>query len=54
MLKLTEQVLRKLIAGGETNSVEFKIASPRPDEMGERLCGLANAQGGFVIIGLYR
>jgi predicted HTH transcriptional regulator len=43
--------LRKLIAGGETSTVELKIASPRPGEMAERLCGMANAQGGFVIVG---
>ncbi|MFL5626835.1 MAG: ATP-binding protein [Ktedonobacteraceae bacterium] len=52
MPKLSELVLRQLIEGGETNEVEFKVASPRPDEMAERLCGLANAQGGFIIIGI--
>jgi len=29
--------------GGETNTVELKLASPRPAEMAERLCGMANA-----------
>ena len=38
--------------GGETSTVELKVASPRPDEMAERLCGLANAQGGCIIIGV--
>lgn len=51
-MKLSEHTLRQLIANGETNTVEFKIASPRPIEMAERLCGMANAQGGFVIIGI--
>ncbi len=37
---------------GETSTVELKVASPRPDEMAERLCGLANAQGGFIIVGV--
>jgi predicted HTH transcriptional regulator len=45
MQKLSEQDLRALIEGGESNTVELKIASPRPVEMAERLCGMANAQG---------
>ena len=49
---LRVSALRKLIAGGETSTVELKIASPRPGEMAERLCGMANAQGGFVIVGV--
>lgn len=52
MLKLSETALRQLIEGGETSTVEFKVASPWPDEMAGRLCGLANAQGGFIIIGI--
>jgi ATP-dependent DNA helicase RecG len=49
---LSELEIRQLIAGGETNQVELKVASPRPSEMAERLCGLANACGGVVIIGV--
>ena len=52
MSKLSESALRQLIESGETSTVELKVASPRPDEMAERLCGLANAQGGFIIIGV--
>lgn len=52
MAKLSESVLKELIQGGETNTVELKLAAPRPVELGERLCGLANAQGGVVIIGV--
>ena len=52
MVKLSESELKKLIAGGETNTVEFKVAAPRAPEMAERLCGMANAQGGIVIIGV--
>lgn len=52
MPKLSVSALRKLIVGGETSTVELKIASPRPNEMAERLCGLANAQGGLVIVGV--
>ncbi|GAC1391377.1 MAG: helix-turn-helix domain-containing protein [Ktedonobacteraceae bacterium] len=52
MLQLSETALRQLIAGGETATVELKRASPRPTEMAERLCGMANAQGGFIIVGV--
>ena len=52
MSKLSASTLRQLIEDGETSTVELKVASPRPDEMAERLCGLANAQGGFIIIGV--
>src|SRR5947207_3800013 len=52
MGKLSERELKALIQGGETNTVELKVAAPRATEMAERLCGLANAQGGLVIIGV--
>ncbi len=52
MLRLSELALRQLIEGGETSTVELKVASSRPDEMAERLCGLANAKGGLLIIGI--
>lgn len=44
--------LLALIDGGETPSVEFKIAPPRPAELAERLCGFANGLGGSLIIGV--
>ncbi len=52
MVKLSETELKALIQGGETNTVELKVAAPRATEMAERLCGMANAQGGVVIIGV--
>ncbi len=52
MVQLSEKELKKLIQGGETNTVELKVAAPRATEMAERLCGMANAQGGMVIIGV--
>jgi len=52
MAKLSEVELMQLVKGGETNTVEFKVAAPRATEMAERLCGMANAQGGVVIIGI--
>ncbi len=47
-----EEELRHLIAHGETTTVELKVAPPRPAELAERLCGMANAQGGALIIGV--
>ncbi len=52
MVKLSEVELKKLIQGGETNTVELKVAAPRAVEMAERLCGMANAQGGTIILGV--
>ncbi|HEV2580184.1 MAG TPA: ATP-binding protein [Ktedonobacteraceae bacterium] len=52
MTRLNEAAMRRLIKGGETTTVEFKVATPRPVEMAERLCGMANAQGGMIIIGI--
>jgi predicted HTH transcriptional regulator len=52
MTRLSEQELRQLIQLGETNTVELKAAAPRPVEMAERMCGMANAQGGMIIIGV--
>ncbi len=37
MARLNEVALRRLIKGGETTTVEFKVATPRPVEMAERL-----------------
>ena len=52
MGRLNESILRQLIKSGETVTVELKLAVPRHIEMAERLCGMANAQGGIVIIGV--
>lgn len=52
MATLSETALRQLIKGGETTTVELKLASPRPVEMAERLCGMANGQGGILIVGV--
>jgi ATP-dependent DNA helicase RecG len=52
MPTLTEVALRRAIAGGETSTVELKKAVPRPGELAERMCGMANAQGGLIIIGV--
>ncbi len=52
MAKLSNEELQQLILRGETSTVELKIAPPRPTELAERLCGMANAQGGILIIGV--
>src|SRR5712692_7075698 len=52
MSTLTEVALRRAIADGETSTVELKKAVPRPGELAERMCGMANAQGGLIIIGV--
>jgi predicted HTH transcriptional regulator len=52
MARLSESKLKRLIQGSETTTVEFKVAVPRPVELAERLCGMANAQGGRIIIGV--
>lgn len=52
MGKLSESLLKRLIKGGESNTIELKLAAPRPVEMAERLCGMANARGGMIIIGV--
>jgi predicted HTH transcriptional regulator len=52
MGKLSETELKKLVKGGETSTVELKLAAPRAVDLAERLCGMANAKGGMVIIGV--
>jgi ATP-dependent DNA helicase RecG len=47
---MDEQTLRQLIEGGESGTVEFKIKAPRPAEIAERMCGMANSRSGGVII----
>ena len=44
--------VRRLIALGETASVEFKVAPPRPSDLASRLCGFANGAGGAIILGV--
>jgi ATP-dependent DNA helicase RecG len=49
---LNPELIEQLIAGGETTTLEFKIAPPRPSEMAERVCGMANGVGGYIVIGV--
>jgi len=50
--RLSESTLKQLIRGGKTSTVEFKLAAPRAVDLAERLCCMANAKGGIVIIGV--
>jgi ATP-dependent DNA helicase RecG len=46
-------VLVELIAAGESQTLEFKIAAPRPTDLAERVCGFANsATGGMLVLGV--
>jgi ATP-dependent DNA helicase RecG len=49
---LDTNLIKNLLEMGETSTVEFKIAPPRPAELAERLCGFANGQGGYIVLGV--
>lgn len=52
-MSLNEDELTKMLAGGETEVVEFKIKPPRPGELAERICGMANSRtGGTILFGI--
>ena len=44
-MHLSEMELKQLIQGGETNTVELKIAAPRAVDLVERLRGMSYAGG---------
>ena len=52
MSYFSSEEVRQRLQQGETNTVELKASTPRPKELAERLCGMANAQGGMIIIGV--
>jgi ATP-dependent DNA helicase RecG len=48
-----EDELMRMVAGGETETVEFKIKPPRLGELAERICGMANTRtGGTILFGV--
>jgi ATP-dependent DNA helicase RecG len=49
-MALGEEELRKMLEGGETETVEFKIKPPRAGELAERICGMANTRSGGIIL----
>jgi ATP-dependent DNA helicase RecG len=42
----------ELLAGGENDTVEFKLDAPRYPDIANRLCGFANGAGGYLILGV--
>jgi len=53
MISTPEATIRQMLAGGETSTVEFKIKAPRPSELAERICGMANTRtGGTILFGV--
>jgi len=50
---MDEATLRRLIAEGETATVEFKSSAARPIDIAQRMCGMANnRRGGLIIFGI--
>ena len=52
MVKQSETELKMLVKGGEKYTVELKSAARGAADLAERLCGMATARGGTVIIGV--
>jgi ATP-dependent DNA helicase RecG len=44
--------LYNLIKNGESGFLECKIAPPRYAELAERVCGMANGLGGYIVLGV--
>ena len=44
--------LRRLVAGGESETVEFKKSTAQLPRAGETLCGFLNGLGGQVLMGV--
>ena len=49
---MTLQDLEQIIAGGESETVEFKKSTAQLTRAGETLCAFLNSQGGRVFIGV--
>ncbi len=51
MIKAKE--IKHMVERGETYTVNFKVSVPRKvREIAEKVCGFANAAGGYVLIGV--
>ena len=42
----------QIIANGENSSVEFKRGDIRPEQLAKEAVGMANLQGGMILIGV--
>lgn len=49
---MSEDEILKIIAGGESSTVEFKRKSPGPVKLAKEISALANTKGGFLFIGV--
>ncbi len=49
---MTRHQLQELIAGGESQTVEFKRRFTSPEKIAKELCAFANTQGGYLILGV--
>ena len=49
---MESNLLERLLQHGESQTVEFKIAAPRQHDLASRLCGMANAAGGYLVLGV--
>lgn len=49
---MNQEILQRLIAGGESSTVEFKREMERPERLARVVVGLANGRGGHVLIGV--
>src|SRR6476661_9799454 len=53
MTTTTEADIRSMLVDGETSTIEFKLKAPRPGELAERICGMANTRtGGTILFGV--
>ncbi|MCS7170334.1 MAG: putative DNA binding domain-containing protein [Candidatus Kapabacteria bacterium] len=49
---MTRHQLQELIAGGESQTVEFKRRFTSPEKIAKELCAFANTQGGYLLFGV--
>lgn len=49
---MTPETLQQLIASGENSGVEFKRDDVRPEQLAKEAVGMANLQGGLILLGV--
>ena len=49
---MTETVLKNIVGSGESDRVEFKSASSKPDTIGRTVCAFLNTKGGTLVVGV--
>lgn len=48
---MKKQYIFDLIEAGENSGVEFKLDNIRPEQLAREAVGLANLQGGLILLG---